>query len=505
MKTGPTRKLLLISLVVAVVLMALCQAALATAATSFTVNEVNKAGTAQQIGTWTYDSTSHTLTGAPFVQTLTSTDAQGTTLPYVPYSGQDSFASSTKMAVATKGFYIDDLASYVAAATGIPLGSDTSFNVTCSDTSGNFYYATPWTLASADSRYWYPSYNFSATPSTATWDDSTRVARKAVLAIVGNSQRRSSVSPTAVDYSTLLTALGNIATSASDDSSMTLYIGQTKGNYSELNLGSNAAKYVNSLTFTPAYLTITPNVAGGGGTATITTDDGFMKATAGEPVSFTVSNVQSGYTVDSVAVTDAGSQSVPVSNSSGTYSFTMPASNATIAVSLVTPTPLDLAGASIAAIPAQTYTGSVIKPTLTVTHRGSLLAAGTDYTVAYASNSALGVAKATVTGIGTCTGTKSTAFLIIPGKATLRAVTAGRGAATVTWKRAGGGVSGYKVAYRAKGAATFKSAGVTSSLCKVVRNLRHRGTYAFRVCAYKVIGGKTYCGSWSRSMTATVK
>ena len=112
----------------------------------------------------------------------------------------------------------------MAGQNGIPLGSDTSFNVTCSDTGGAFYYPTALTLAGVDNdRYWYPSYNFSATPATATWDDSTRVARKAVLAIRGYSLRRYQTVPAnPTDYTTLLTALGNMATSVDDTNSLTL-------------------------------------------------------------------------------------------------------------------------------------------------------------------------------------------------------------------------------------------------------------------------------------------
>ena len=81
---------------------------LGRAAGTFTVNEVNKAGAVVQIGTWGYDATNHTLTGAPFVQIFS---------PYLAYSGLDSYMSSAKMAVATKGFSVDDLAAWAAAQT----------------------------------------------------------------------------------------------------------------------------------------------------------------------------------------------------------------------------------------------------------------------------------------------------------------------------------------------------------------------------------------------------
>jgi hypothetical protein len=505
-----TRRSPLVALAVAVVLLALCQVAQASAAGSFTVNEVDKAGTTRQVGTWTYDTTGHTLVRngaeASFVQALTSADSLGNPLPYVPFSGQDAFMSTTKMAVATKGFYVDDLAGWVAAQNGIPLGGTTTFNITCADTGGAFYWASPSTIANADGRYWYPSYNFSGTPATAAWDDSTRVERKAVLAIQSFSARRSAVTPAnPTDYATLLTALGNLAATADDANSITIFMGQTKGAYDDLNLGASAAKWIDSLTFTPTYLAISANVGGGGGTGTVTTDDGYMKAAAGEPVSFTIGGITPGYAIGSVAVTDAAGGAVAVSDASGTYSFTMPASGASIKVSLVAPSPVDLAGASITAIPVQVYDGSPLTPPLVVTHGGAVLIAGIDYTIAYEQNVLLGAARATVTGIGSCTGAKSATFLIVPARAALKAVRAGRGKATVRWKPNGGGVSGYQVAYRNRGASSFRSAGKTSSLSKVVRSLRRGETCAFRVCAYKVIGGVTCRGSWSRTATVTIK
>ena len=482
----------LAALVATIVLLALCQAALAAPAGTFTVKEVNKAGASVQVGTWTYDATNHALTGAPFVQTFS---------PYLAYSGQDSYMSSPKMAVAAKGFYVDDLAAWVAARTDVPLGSATSFNVTTADNPGGFYYGTPWTLADVDARYYYPSYIMKG-----TWDDSTRAPRRAVLAIVGASARAYQTTPAnPADQLSLTSALDSLADAAGDGGSLTLYMGQVKGSSTEVNLGALAATWIDSLTFTPAYLTITPSAAGGGGTATVTTDDGYLKATAGEPVSFTVGDITPGYSVASVAVADGHAQPVTVSEANGLYSFTMPASGASIKVDLLSPSTLDLTRASLGAIPDQVYTGAAVTPSFAVTYGGATLAQDVDYTVAYAANTALGAATVTITGIGDCAGEKSATFRIIPGKAVLLAVKAGRGAATVTWKRNGGGASGYRVAYRRKGGSAFTSAGHTTSLSKVVRGLRRGRTYLFRVCAYKAIDGATCLGAWSRTAQTTIR
>ena len=87
----------------------------------------------------------------------------------------------------------------------------------------------------------------------------------------------------------------------------------------------------------------------------------------------------------------------------------------------------DISGAEIAAIADQTWspiqvnstsytqmrTDIPITPALTVTYGGATLVAGTDYEVSYSDNDKVGTATATVTGIGSYTGTKSTTFQIV--------------------------------------------------------------------------------------------
>ena len=82
---------------------------------------------------------------------------------------------------------------------------------------------------------------------------------------------------------------------------------------------------------------------------------------------------------------------------------------------------IDIAGATVAAIPDQTYTGSAIEPALSVTYGDEALVAGTDYTVAYKSASgnvvespsAPGTYTVTVEGVGSYTGTVSATFTIV--------------------------------------------------------------------------------------------
>jgi len=73
---------------------------------------------------------------------------------------------------------------------------------------------------------------------------------------------------------------------------------------------------------------------------------------------------------------------------------------------------VDIASATIADIADQTYTGSAIKPTVTVTYGGATLVLDTDYSVSYSNNTNAGKATVTITGKGSYSGTKSAKFTI---------------------------------------------------------------------------------------------
>ena len=68
---------------------------------------------------------------------------------------------------------------------------------------------------------------------------------------------------------------------------------------------------------------------------------------------------------------------------------------------------------TIAAIPAETYTGSPIQPTISVSFNTLSLRQGTDYTVSYSSNTNVGLGVVTVTGQGTYAGMTGTATFAI--------------------------------------------------------------------------------------------
>lgn len=74
--------------------------------------------------------------------------------------------------------------------------------------------------------------------------------------------------------------------------------------------------------------------------------------------------------------------------------------------------PTDISHVTVASIAAQTYTGSAITPSLTITYGGANLVQDTDYTVSYTNNINYGTATVTITGKGKYTGSRTATFSI---------------------------------------------------------------------------------------------
>jgi serine/threonine-protein kinase len=123
-----------------------------------------------------------------------------------------------------------------------------------------------------------------------------------------------------------------------------------------------------------------------------------------EPVTTTTAAAVDDGTTTTVATTTT---TLPPSSTTTTAKTTT-----TTAKPTTTTVKTSISGATIAAIPAQTYTGSAYAPSLTVTYGSKTLVKGTDYAVAYANNVNAGTATAKVTGKGSYTGSKSASFTI---------------------------------------------------------------------------------------------
>ncbi len=110
------------------------------------------------------------------------------------------------------------------------------------------------------------------------------------------------------------------------------------------------------------------------------------------------------YTVTYKNNTKAGTATVTITGT-GNYGGT---TSATFKIN-----PKAISKATVAKVANKTYTGSAIKPALTVKDGTKTLKSGSDYKVAYKNNTKVGTATVTITGLGNYKGTKSVTFKIV--------------------------------------------------------------------------------------------
>ena len=153
------------------------------------------------------------------------------------------------------------------------------------------------------------------------------------------------------------------------------------------------------------------------------------------------------------------------------------------------------------------YTGKALKPAPVVKYNGKKLVKGTDYTVKYAANKAVGTATVTVTGIGKYGESVKKAFKINPRAVALSKLTAGKQQLTVTWKK-GKNITGYQVQYSLKksfSAAKTVTIKKAATVKAVLKKLKTGKTWYVRVRTYKTVKGKKYYSAWSKAKGAKVK
>ena len=153
------------------------------------------------------------------------------------------------------------------------------------------------------------------------------------------------------------------------------------------------------------------------------------------------------------------------------------------------------------------YSGKAIAPAVTVKDaKGNVLKKGTDYTVAYKANKAIGTASAVITFKGNYKGTKTLAFTIVP-KATNLALAGAKKAFTAKWTKVAG-VTGYQIQYATNAKFTgAKAVNVkgASKAAQAVKNLKGGAKYYVRIRTYKTVGGKNYFSAWSAAKAVTTK
>ena len=131
-----------------------------------------------------------------------------------------------------------------------------------------------------------------------------------------------------------------------------------------------------------------------------------------------------------------------------------------------------------------------------------------DYTISYSNNTSVGLAKATVTGIGKYEGTITITFKICPKGTKLKKLKGYKKAFSAYWYTRSDQLTGYELQYsKSKKFTSAKSLIISKKTTgkASVRKLKKRTRYYVRVRVYKRIDGVSYNSSWSKVSSVKTK
>ena len=170
-------------------------------------------------------------------------------------------------------------------------------------------------------------------------------------------------------------------------------------------------------------------------------------------------------------------------------------------------TKASIAKATVSGIKNKYYTGKALTQAPVVKLGSKTLKSGTDYTVTYKNNKAVGKATVTITGKGNYTGTVSKTFKINPKKTTLKTATSPKTKQLkVTYSKVSG-ATGYQITYSTSSKfakASTKSAN-SSKTSKTISKLTKGKTYYVKVRTYKTVKGTKYYSGYSAVKKVKVK
>ncbi|MBQ6675225.1 MAG: leucine-rich repeat protein [Ruminococcus sp.] len=195
------------------------------------------------------------------------------------------------------------------------------------------------------------------------------------------------------------------------------------------------------------------------------------------------------YTVAYKNNTNAGTATVTITGK-GSYTGTITKTFKITAASI--------AKATVSGLKNKYYTGKAITQTPTVKLGSKTLKKGTDYTVTFKNNKAIGTATVTIKGKGNYTGTVTKTFKIIPKKTTLKtAASPKKGQLKVTYTKQTN-ITGYQITYALdKNFTKSKASKSSAKLTKTISGLKSGKTYYVKVRTYKTVNGTKYYSGYS--------
>ncbi|MCL2655638.1 MAG: hypothetical protein FWD65_08145, partial [Coriobacteriia bacterium] len=149
-----------------------------------------------------------------------------------------------------------------------------------------------------------------------------------------------------------------------------------------------------------------------------------------------------------------------------------------------------------AAIANQVYTGAALKPVPVIKDGSKTLVNGSDFTLAYASNTAVGTATITVTGIGAYSGTTTVSFKIVPATPALASLANSTTGPLLKWNKAAGATGYYVLRKTGTGSwASIKKITAAATVSYTDTTAVSGTAYSYSVQAYG--GASSLAGSYN--------
>ena len=163
--------------------------------------------------------------------------------------------------------------------------------------------------------------------------------------------------------------------------------------------------------------------------------------------------------------------------------------------------------ATVSGVVSKTYNGKAQTQKITVKLGSKVLVYGTDYTISYSSNKAVGEAKMVIKGKENYCGSFVKYFNIKPRKEAMKRVTADKKSFKAIWTKMTE-ATGYQLEYSTSSKFTnSKKTWITSknSTAKTISKLSAKKTYYVRVRTYTKVGKTKYYGAWSTTVSVKTK
>ncbi|MCL2655636.1 MAG: hypothetical protein FWD65_08135 [Coriobacteriia bacterium] len=180
----------------------------------------------------------------------------------------------------------------------------------------------------------------------------------------------------------------------------------------------------------------------------------------------------------------------------GMATITVAGIGAYVGTTTVNFTIVPIALPAVAAIANQVYTGSALKPVPVIKDGSKTLVNGTDFTLAYANNTAVGTATIMVTGIGAYSGTTTINFKIVPAAPVLASLANSTTGPLLKWNKAAGATGYYVLRKTGTGAwVNIKTIAAAATVSYTDTTAVSGTTYAYSVQAYG--GTSSLAGSYN--------